>query len=709
MGIHNIQNKLQASGAFTTSFSGFKGPEGLCFGFGKTVGNGIEGWAPGALFIDTDSTTVKYNAGTKTTASWSSIVAAGQTLDLAFTGGAGITGAVSSATAVTIGNGTDDISLYYNAANDVRIGTNSDAALTIIPAGNLTLAPVGGTTAVTGALTVSTTLNVTGTTTLAGLSITGTLTLNSLAAATANTALSLDGNGSGGVKLGETSTGNVAIYRNTTLAASRSLTLAGVDGSTILAMTAGDLVLSEGAINITDTDNAAALTIANDTITTAALVTFASSSLTTGKGLSITADAVTSGSLLYLESSAALFVGKYIQCYDGAADDFSVGLYGATIIAGNAAGTDALTITAGDIGITAGYIDLDNGKIEVDTTGDLTNYFKRNRTGANTSAVVVIEATHTGEQKPALTVTGSMTGAYDAMTLTYAGTADALKITTSDVAGTGLELICAASTTDSMLKVDGSTGNWIGATNVGMVNLVCDGALAHANASCLYIAYSGTGAATGLGTSIRVVDTGATATSYAVYISSATSEALYVAVGIAKFAESVTLDTGLTMTTSGAILSEDATNTYWNAGAANETFNFGHSTATDVLFHGTDATIDMLWDSSLDALNIGVAAAVARGTTSGKGVINLFNASVAPVGTLANGISLYAEGGVLKVNDAAGNASTLSPHDEDNRWVFDSKNEVSGQSFRVDMQKLIVRLASKFPEDFAELVKESGY
>lgn len=243
---------------------------------------------------------------------------------------------------------------------------------------------------------------------------------------------------------------------------------------------------------------------------------------------------------------------------------------------------------------------------------------------------------------------------------TYTGTEDALKITTSNVAGTCLELICAASATDSMLKVDGSTGNWIGATGVGMVNLVCDGALADANASCLLITYSGAGAATGLGTSLRIVDTGATATSWAAYISAATGEALYVAVGIAKFAESVTLDTGLTFSTSGAILSESATVTSFNAGAANETFEFGNTTATDVLFNGANATVDMLWDSSLDALNIGVAAAVTRSVTSGKGVINLFNANAAPAGTLANGVTLYVEGGLLKALSAAGNITVLT-------------------------------------------------
>lgn len=67
--------------------------------------------------------------------------------------------------------------------------------------------------------------------------------------------------------------------------------------------------------------------------------------------------AVTDGTLLSLEAvEATLTTGLYIQCYDGAANDFSVGRYGATTIAGNAALTAALTITAGDFLMSAGVI-----------------------------------------------------------------------------------------------------------------------------------------------------------------------------------------------------------------------------------------------------------------------------------------------------------------------------------------------------------------
>jgi len=47
-------------------------------------------------------------------------------------------------------------------------------------------------------------------------------------------------------------------------------------------------------------------------------------------------------------TDGAGFTGYYIHAYDGAATDFSVRQYGATVIAGNAALTPALTVSAGD-------------------------------------------------------------------------------------------------------------------------------------------------------------------------------------------------------------------------------------------------------------------------------------------------------------------------------------------------------------------------
>lgn len=86
--------------------------------------------------------------------------------------------------------------------------------------------------------------------------------------------------------------------------------------------------------------------------TTIAKIT-ASGALALGKALHISTAAMTTGTALYIDATeATLTTGKYIECYDGAANDFSVAKYGATVIAGNAAGTAALTVSAGDLVIT---------------------------------------------------------------------------------------------------------------------------------------------------------------------------------------------------------------------------------------------------------------------------------------------------------------------------------------------------------------------
>ena len=95
-----------------------------------------------------------------------------------------------------------------------------------------------------------------------------------------------------------------------------------------------------------------------------------------------------------------------------------------------------------------------------------------------------------------------------------------------------------------------------------------------------------------------------------------------------------------------------------------------------------------------------------QGTTEGTNKISLFNGT-APAGTLANGVSLFSNSGELKVLDAAGNSTTLSPHDsETNEWIFHSKETTTGRVLHVDMERLVKKLASKFPDDFSEFIQE---
>jgi putative membrane protein len=105
----------------------------------------------------------------------------------------------------------------------------------------------------------------------------------------------------------------------------------------------------------------------------------ASAALAAGKALHISASAMTTGTAIYVNATeATLTTGKYLEFYDGAANDFSVAKYGATVIAGNASGTAVLTLTAGDLVITSGHTIMTAGNLTltagniVQTLGNLT-------------------------------------------------------------------------------------------------------------------------------------------------------------------------------------------------------------------------------------------------------------------------------------------------------------------------------------------------
>lgn len=72
MAVHNLPYEMTVAD-FPSSSNLIKPAAGITYGFGTTVGNGIEGWAPGANFIKTDGAAGArsyVNQGTKATASW---------------------------------------------------------------------------------------------------------------------------------------------------------------------------------------------------------------------------------------------------------------------------------------------------------------------------------------------------------------------------------------------------------------------------------------------------------------------------------------------------------------------------------------------------------------------------------------------------------------------------------------------------------------
>ena len=146
------------------------------------------------------------------------------------------------------------------------------------------------------------------------------------------------------------------------------------------------------------------------------------------------------------------------------------------------------------------------------------------------------------------------TGNTDTMTIAHSGTGDGLQITATEADSVALNLVAATSQTTSLAKVDGATGSWLGAANVGMLHLTNDGALADVASSLLYIANSGVPTNDSRGSSLRIVDTGNAAAGtagYAAYISAtdATVEALMIDDGNVLIDED--LDVGGVITTDG--------------------------------------------------------------------------------------------------------------------------------------------------------------
>lgn len=208
----------------------------------------------------------------------------------------------------------------------------------------------------------------------------GALTAASLVGAslTAPANLTIDATGAGTITVAGTSTGAITLTTATTCGAALTVT-------TTLTVGTG-ATFSDGAVTMTDNSNAqSALKITNDTQSTygnasdAGMVMFTSETISTGALLHLSLD------------ETNLNGGYYLRCWgqDASAAVFAIKEYGATTITGNAAGTTAFTITAGDLVVD----DSDASKFESED-GTTTLLTLDNKAGviASASAVLLIDA-----------------------------------------------------------------------------------------------------------------------------------------------------------------------------------------------------------------------------------------------------------------------------------------------------------------------------
>jgi len=200
----------------------------------------------------------------------------------------------------------------------------------------------------------------------------------------------------------------------------------------------------------TVTVDAAAVTLTSS-LTSAALVVTADS-VTTGNGAEISVAGLTEGNgLLISATEATLTSGFYLTLFDGAANDFTVGKYGATVIAGNAA-TDVLTLTAGHLVVSSGNITTSAGNLVITGTATISSTLAVS--GALTmDSTAVIDVTNANAFKIRKNGTGTTIFNVD----TTGDAADTeFTLVSEPTTGTGL-LFTPATTTGTGMYIDGTT------------------------------------------------------------------------------------------------------------------------------------------------------------------------------------------------------------------------------------------------------------
>ncbi len=117
--------------------------------------------------------------------------------------------------------------------------------------------------------------------------------------------------------------------------------------------------------------------------------------------------------------------------------------------------------------------------------------------------------TDTGSGITALNINhGGASNNNDGVTIAHAGSGDGIQVTVEDTDSVALRAIAAAAQTVSLAVFEGSTSNWDGADDVGMVHINTDDPLIHTGASLLYVVQSGTPIASAEGFLARFVQSG---------------------------------------------------------------------------------------------------------------------------------------------------------------------------------------------------------
>lgn len=383
----------------------------------------------------------------------------------------------------------------YNLVLETNSGTSSGTiTITDGAAGEIALAPD-----TTGVVTVSTGLQTGGVTPTAcilnvagstGAGTTGygakvnatTLTTGTVLlvdSAVSSSGLLLD------LQLATSSVFKVSETGALTIAGTGAITIAGAAGANKLVLTAGDVVFSDGSVSITDNDNAAALSIANDTVTTigaaadAGLVQISSESLSTGAMLNLSCD------------ETALTTGWYFRCWgqDAAASVFSIGEYGATIITTAAVATSLSIVSAST------NVDVMSIATTALTTGDALQITSTAETLAAGELLKILN-TEDGDLS-ATPKTGNLCSITSSVTMTTNSTAldyDTLLISRSNIANQATKTLTASGSVLKLMNTSTNTAGTCTDTTVILELLAVDGGTAAPTGDVLKLTSVGVGA-----------------------------------------------------------------------------------------------------------------------------------------------------------------------------------------------------------------------
>lgn len=445
-------------------------------------------------------------------------------------------------------------------------------------------------------------------------------------------------------------------------------TIAGVGGSDVLTVTAGDVVFSDASITLTDADNAATFSATNNTATTANVFVFTGSGVHTGTGatsffkivqsgattgevVSIIANGLTTGTALSVTSTGTIATtGELVS------------------LAANTATTATAILRISATGLTDGYVlEATGGGANFTSTGGMFNLLMG---AATVGAGIKISTTgvYTGAGLLQITANSATTGTVSVITANGLTTGHGLTITSSGVITTTGDLISiignSATTSTGLVRISATgmttgstvlvTGGGANMTSAGKVIEVAMGAATAGNG----ITITSTGVyATGSSGLLNVTANSATTTTGLVQVSStgltSGSVVLITGGGANMTSGGKVIEVAMGAATAGQGISVISTGVYatGSAGLVNITGNSATTTTGLLQVSGTGLT------SGSIILATGGGASM---TSGGKVVEVAMGAATTGVGVSITTTGVYTgTTGILDINAASATTGTI--------------------------------------------------